>query len=184
MIVLASKSPRRKEILKSLGYEFIICPAKKDEIFDLSLNLDQALEKVAESKAKEVQFQYPDSIIISADTIVCFENKILGKPKTKREAIQTLRVLSNCKHQVKTGVCILFKEQILSHVETTDVYFKNISDLDILKYVNSGKCMDKAGSYGIQECDFVDHINGSYSNVVGLPKHVIESMMKCVALSK
>ena len=184
MIVLASKSPRRKKILKDLGYEFIVCPAKKDEIFDLSLDLDGALEKVAESKAKEVQVQYPDSIIISADTIVCFEHKILGKPKTKREAIQTLQSLSNHKHQVKTGVCILYKGHVLSHVETTDVYFKNLSNLDILRYVNSGKCMDKAGSYGIQECDFVDHINGSYSSVVGLPKHVVESMMKCVALSK
>lgn len=84
MIVLASKSPRRKEILKALGYDFIVCPALKDEVFDLNLGLDEALKKVAESKAKEVSESYSDSIIISADTIVCLDDKILGKPKSKR----------------------------------------------------------------------------------------------------
>ncbi len=184
MIVLASKSPRRKEILKSLGYDFIICPAQKDEVFDLNLTLDEALEKVALSKAKEIQYQYSDATILSADTIVCLDHKILGKPKSKTDAFETLKVLSNRKHQVKTGVCLIYKNQIYSHVETTDVYFRELSEKDIQTYVDSGKCMDKAGSYGIQECDFVDHIEGSYTNVVGLPKHVVESMMKCVALWK
>lgn len=183
MIVLASKSPRRKEILKELGYTFEICPAKKDEVFDLNLDLDEALKQVALSKAKEVQMQYPNAIILSADTIVCFENKILGKPKTEEEAIQTLSSLSNQKHQVKTGVCLLYKDQVQLHVETTNVYFKSLTKPMILAYVKSGKCMDKAGSYGIQECDFVDHIEGSYSNVVGLPKQVVVSMMKCIALN-
>ena len=166
MIVLASKSPRRKEILKDLGYDFIACPAKKDEVFDLNLDLDEALKKVAESKAKEVRESYLDSIILSADTIVCLDDKILA----------------NRRHQVKTGVCILYKNQTILHVETTDVYFKKLTEQDIISYVNSGKCMDKAGSYGIQECDFVDHIEGDYTNVVGLPKYVVESMMKDVAL--
>ena len=181
MIVLASKSPRRKEILKDLDYDFIVCPAKKDEVFDLSLGLDEALKKVAESKAKEVSEFYSDSIIISADTIVCLDDKILGKPKSKEDAIHTLKSLSNRKHQVKTGVCIIYKNQTFLHVETTDVYFKKLVDEDILSYVNSGKCMDKAGSYGIQECDFVDHIEGDYTNVVGLPKYVVETMMKDVS---
>ena len=182
MIVLASKSPRRKEILKDLDYDFIVCPAKKDEVFDLNLGLDEALKKVAESKAKEVKESYLDSIIISADTIVCLDDKILGKPKSKKDAIHTLKSLSNRKHQVKTGVCIIYKNQTFLRVETTDVYFKKLADEDILSYVNSGKCMDKAGSYGIQECDFVDHIEGDYTNVVGLPKYVVETMMKDVAL--
>ena len=182
MIVLASKSPRRKEILKALGYDFMVCPALKDEVFDLSLGLDEALKKVAESKAKEVRESYVDSIIISADTIVCLDDKILGKPKSEAEAIETLKSLSNRRHQVKTGVCVLYKNQTILHVETTDVYFKKLTDEDILSYVNSGKCMDKAGSYGIQECDFVDYIEGDYTNVVGLPKYVVETMMKDVAL--
>ena len=114
MIVLASKSPRRKEILKDLGSDFIVCPATKDE--------------------------------------------------------------------VKTGVCVIYKKQTFLHVESTDVYFKKLTEQDIISYVNSGKCMDKAGSYGIQEGDFVDHIEGDYTNVVGLPKYVVESIMKDVAL--
>lgn len=182
MIVLASKSPRRKEILKDLGYDFIVCSAKKDEVFDLSLGLDEALKKVAESKAKEVREFYSDSIIISADTIVCLNQKILGKPKSKEDALKTLNALSNRRHQVKTGVCVIYKKQTFLHVETTDVYFKKLTEQDIISYVNSGKCMDKAGSYGIQECDFVDHIEGDYTNVVGLPKYVVESIMKDVAL--
>ena len=78
--------------------------------------------------------------------------------------------------------CIIYKNQTFLHVETTDVYFKKLTEQDIISYVNSGKCMDKAGSYGIQECDFVDHIEGDYTNVVGLPKYVVESIMKDVAL--
>lgn len=108
--------------------------------------------------------------------------KILGKPKSKEDAIKTLNALSNRKHQVKTGVCVIYKNQTFLHVETTDVYFKKLTEQDIMSYVNSGKCMDKAGSYGIQECDFVDHIEGDYTNVVGLPKYVVESIMKDVAL--
>ena len=105
-----------------------------------------------------------------------------SRPKSEAEAVETLKSLSNRKHQVKTGVCIIYKNQTFLHVETTDVYFKKLSEQDIISYVNSGKCMDKAGSYGIQECDFVDHIEGDYTNVVGLPKHVVETMMKDVAL--
>lgn len=182
MIVLASKSPRRKEILQNLGYTFEIWPAKKEEVFELDLGLDQALKKVALSKALEVQTLYPDEIIVSADTIVCVDDKILGKPKSKEEAFSTLKMLSNRSHQVKTGVSVMYKDLILVHVETTNVTFKNVSEDAILAYVQSGKCMDKAGSYGIQECDFVKEISGDYSNVVGLPSRVVDSMLKCVAL--
>jgi septum formation protein len=181
MIVLASKSPRRKKILTELGYSFIVCPAHNDEIFDLSLGLDEALKKVAKQKALEVQDKYPSDLIVSADTIVCFKNLILGKPKDEQDAISTLKMLSNHKHQVKTGVCVLYKEKAIVHVETSDVYFKELSDTAILDYVHSGRCMDKAGSYGIQECDFVDHISGDYSNIVGLPKMRVDAMIKAFA---
>lgn len=150
MIVLASKSPRRKEILKALGYDFIVCPALKDEVFDLNLGLDEALKKVAESKAKEVKESYLDSIIISADTIVCLDDKILGKPKSKKDAIHTLKSLSNRRHQVKTGVCIIYKNQTFLHVETTYVYFKKLADEDILSYVNSGNVWIKQALMGFR----------------------------------
>lgn len=177
MIILASKSPRRKEILSSMGYEFEIKPSVKDEVFDSSLSLDKALEKVALSKAKEV-FTSDEDCILSADTIVVLDNIVLGKPKSRQDAIDTLKSLSNRKHQVKTGVSILYKGKEISFVDTTDVYFKELSEEDILAYVDSGKCMDKAGSYGIQECDFVDHIEGSYTNVVGLPQEMCERVLR------
>lgn len=178
MIVLASKSLRRQKILFDLGYSFIVCPSNKDEIFDLNVSLDEALKKVAIVKASDVQNSYPDAMIVSADTIVCIDGKILGKPKSKNDAIQTLSLLSGRNHQVKTGVCVMCKDLILSHVETTQVYFRELSLNQIQAYVDSGKCMDKAGSYGIQECDFVDHIEGDYLNVVGLSARVVDGLIK------
>ncbi|MCF0105466.1 MAG: septum formation protein Maf [Holdemanella sp.] len=178
MLILASKSPRRKEILKELGYSFIIHPSIGEEIFDQTKPIDEALIQVSSAKAKEVFQVYPEDLIISADTIVLLDNTILGKPESKQQAIDYLTSLSNRYHEVKTGVCILSKKGMKSHVETTKVYFKDLTQSQILEYVNSGKCMDKAGAYGIQECDFVDHIEGSYSNVVGLPKDVIKRMLE------
>ncbi len=178
MIVLASKSPRRKKILSELGYSFIVSPSNKDEVFDLNLSLDEALEKVATAKARDVKRKYPSNVILSADTIVCIDGRVLGKPKNKEEAIETLSLLSGRNHQVKTGVCVLYKDTSFVHVETTQVYFRKLSMDEIEAYVNSEKCMDKAGSYGIQECNFVDHIEGDYLNVVGLSARVVERLIK------
>ncbi len=114
MIVLASKSPRRKRDIKRLGLRFYCLSTKKDEVFDLSLGLDEALKRLFESKAKEVREFYSDSIIISADTIVCLNQKILGKPKSKEDAIKTLNALSNRRHQVKTGVCVIYKNKLFT----------------------------------------------------------------------
>ena len=110
MIVLASQSPRRKELLTSLGYEFIICPSLKEEKFDLSKDLDSALIEVAIQKGKDVLKKYPNDCIVSADTIVVYQNKILGKPSSKEEAISCLKQLSGHTHEVKTGMCVLYKE--------------------------------------------------------------------------
>ena len=177
-IILASQSPRRKEILKDLGYSFLVEPAKKEEIIDLSLDINQSIELLAYNKAKEVQENHKeDCIIIAADTVVVYDGEILGKPSTKEEAVDYLVDLSGNQHEVKTGVCVLFPNAEITFTETTDVYFRNLKDEEILKYVNKGTCMDKAGAYGIQECDFVEKINGSYSNVVGLPKKKIQSIL-------
>ena len=184
MIVLASQSPRRKELLTSLGYEFIICPSLKEEKFDLSKDLDSALIEVAIQKGKDVLKKYPNDCIVSADTIVVYQNKILGKPSSKEEAISCLKQLSGHTHEVKTGMCVLYKEMMQNKVVTTEVTFRKLSIEEILKYVESGKCMDKAGSYGIQDCDFVDSIKGSYSNVVGLDLKSIDLMLKTVQSGK
>lgn len=176
-IILASQSPRRKEILKSLGYEFKTIPARGEELLELEEGIEQAIEQLALNKAKEVQEQYPNDCIIGADTVVVFKNEILGKPKTMGEAIDTLVDLSGEIHKVITGVCICLPHEELTFSETTMVHFKELASEDILAYVNKGTCMDKAGSYGIQECDFVSEIEGSYSNVVGLPKEKVQAIL-------
>lgn len=178
MMVLASKSPRRKKILADLGYSFIVCCAERDEIFDSHLSLDEALKKVAYAKASEVKEKYPNDMIVSADTIVSIDGNILGKPKDREDAIKTLSMLSGRNHQVKTGICVMYQDSIRLHVETTQVYFRQLKMSEIESYVDSEKCMDKAGSYGIQECDFVDHIEGDYLNVVGLSGVIVDQMIK------
>lgn len=167
-MILASQSPRRKAILASLGYAFHIVASSKDEVFDLSLPIDDALKKVAASKALDVQSKYPEELIIGADTICVLDGRILGKPKSRQDAIDTLCALSGRSHEIKTAFCVLKKAQMICEVQTTMVYFRKLEMAEILAYVDSGRCMDKAASYGIQECDFVDHIEGSYENVVGL----------------
>lgn len=179
-IILASQSPRRKEILKDLGYSFLVVPSLYDEHIELANGIDQGVETLALEKAKSVQKNNPDAIIVAADTIVVLDGRILGKPKSKQEAIDMLIDLSGREHEVKTGVCISSINQDITFCETTKVYFKDLEDDSILNYVDSGKCMDKAGSYGIQECDFVDKIEGSYSNVVGLPKEKTKDILEFI----
>ena len=177
-IILASQSPRRKEILTKLGYSFVVEPARKEEIFDTSMDLNQSIEWVAYQKAKEVQEKYPNDCIIAADTVVVYEDEILQKPTTLEEATDYLVDLSGDQHEVKTGVCVLFPHSEITFTETTKVFFKDLTDEEILAYVKTGSCMDKAGAYGIQECDFVKKIEGSYSNVVGLPKGKVDAILK------
>ena len=176
-LILASRSPRRKEILSKMGYTFKVVPAVQEEIF-LGSDIDTALEQVALSKVEEVYKKYPEDIVIGADTIVVYDQQILLKPNTISEAIQTLEMLSGKMHQVKTAVAICSKNQKKVEVVTTNVYFRKLSYQQIDTYVQSGSCMDKAGSYGIQEVDFVDHIEGSYSNVVGFPKFKVKEFLE------
>lgn len=168
-LLLASNSPRRKELLEKAHFHFEVEPAKIEEIFDESLPIDQAIKKVAQAKAADVADLYPDYTVIGADTIVYFQNTRLGKPKDENQAREYLHQFSNQTHEVKTGVCIIRDHKVTTFVETTKVHFRDLSDDEIEAYVRSGKPMDKAGAYGIQECDFIDWIDGSYSNVVGLP---------------
>lgn len=168
-IILASQSPRRKEILENLGYGFEVVPSGSDEKIELEEGIDHAIEELAVEKAKEVRKRFPDDCIVAADTVVVLDGRILGKPASKQDAIDVLVDLSGRAHEVKTGVCISLPNSDISFCETTHVHFRNLEGQEILDYVDSGKCMDKAGSYGIQECDFVRKIEGSYTNVVGLP---------------
>lgn len=187
-IVLASGSPRRKELLEQVGLEFEICPAKGEEIISKSIPHEVVVE-LSEQKAKEVasavlaydeahaEITTPtDIMVIGADTVVAFEDKILGKPKDAEDAKDMLRMLSDKTHSVYTGVTIVFiskegKTGIHSFYEKTDVFFYPLSDLEIQRYIESGDPLDKAGAYGIQG-EFAKHIKGiqgEYNNVVGLP---------------
>lgn len=177
-LILASQSPRRSEILKSLGYVFSVIPAQIDEHFNPHLDIDVALQEVARRKAKAVYTDHPDAAVLAADTIVYSDYKILGKPGSREEAISMIRSLSGKMHEVKTGLCLIARGKIYEYVVTSRVFFRPLDDETINAYLDRNTYLDKAGSYGIQETDFVDRVEGSYSNVVGLPMGVVDSLLK------
>lgn len=177
-LILASQSPRRSDLLRSIGYSFEVHPSSIDETFDLSLPIDEALIKVAEKKAASVLKEFPEHIVLAADTIVFDRGKILGKPANEQEAFEMLKSLSGRSHEVKTGVVAMTKDAVQEFVETSVVTFRELSDQQILDYIHQGTCLDKAGSYGIQDVDFARSVQGSYSNVIGLPLTRTDGLLK------
>lgn len=177
-IILASQSPRRKEILETLGYPFKVVPSYAEEYFDPSLPLTKALEQVATQKASEVYEKYPDALVIGADTIVEYNGKRYGKPKDLQEARQFLEDFSGSIQHVMTGICMIYKGKRYTHVDTTNVVFRDLSPKDITYYLEHFDVLDKAGAYGIQDSDFVTKIEGSYTNVVGLGIESVKTMLK------
>ncbi len=177
-IILASGSPRRKmllnALLKKFGLKFVVIPANIEEYIPAKINdFGKFTADLAELKALEVA-QNNNGLIIAADTIVVYKNKVLGKPGSKSEAKKMLNLLSGKKHNVFTGICIVDteKNQYIKTYEKTEVSFRKLQNKEIEFYVNSGSPMDKAGSYGIQDdlgSTFVKSIKGDYFNVVGLP---------------
>lgn len=180
MIVLASQSPRRKEILKQAGLEFIVCPSNISEILDPSLPITKAIEQVAAAKAQNVADRYQNDIVIGADTLVCIEQQVLGKPKNRNEAKEMLRKLSNNTHQVITGVAICQNGKTECFHAISDVTFYSLSDNEIEAYIDTGEPFDKAGAYGIQGkgAIFVAKIVGDYYNIVGLPINALLQRLK------
>lgn len=176
-LILASRSPRRKQLLEGLGYQFETDPSTKDEIFDPYLSVDDALKKVAMSKAEDVAKRHPNDVVLAADTIVVYKDRILGKPKDSEDAFNTLKSLSGNEHEVKTGIAIVCPGHKKCSELTTVVRFRDLSDEEIQRYVDTGGPLDKAGSYGIQDVDFAESIDGSHSNVVGLPIRLTAAML-------
>lgn len=173
-LILASASPRRKELLAKTGLSFDIIPAKGEETITKTIPAEVVME-LSLQKAKEIaDMQTEDCIIIGADTIVAKGDTIMGKPKDEADAFRMLDMISDDCHQVYTGVTIIRtgeQAETLTFAEKTDVYLYPISEKDIWAYIESGDPMDKAGAYGIQG-DFAVHvkgIEGDYYNVVGLP---------------
>ncbi|MDO8992252.1 nucleoside triphosphate pyrophosphatase [Daejeonella sp.] len=173
-IILASKSPRRQELLKLMGFDFQVVLREVDESYPPGLSPSEIAVHISEKKAKAFDLLIENEIVITADTIVSLDGKILGKPENEDHAFEMLSELSGKRHDVITGVSLLKDHKLSSFYELTEVFFKEISAEQIRYYINTCQPMDKAGAYGIQEwigLVAVDRINGSYSNVVGLPTH-------------
>ncbi len=172
-LILASKSPRRKYLLEQAGLTFSIIPSNFDESSATISDPYSYVRLMAEAKAADISEQHPDCWVIGADTIVLIDNKILGKPGSNAKARSMLKQLSGKTHQVLTGYCICCKNKDTHFSETvkTDVHFKSLSDAEIEWYIQTGEPFDKAGAYAIQGIGtfLVKRINGSYTNVVGLP---------------
>lgn len=178
MFILASASPRRRELLKQIIPKFEVIPAAADEKVNLSLFPEQMACALAESKCDEVYASHTEDTVIGCDTIVCFGGEILGKPKDRSDAFETLKRLSGKTHYVITGVCVRNKYNKLTDFDKTEVKFNVLSDEFIKIYVDGGSPLDKAGSYGIQDGGIVNEYFGSYTNVVGLPVNLVRKMLK------
>lgn len=172
-IILASKSPRRSQLLEAAGFDFIIKTKDTEESYPAGLAVEKVAEFIAQKKAYAAkEFIEKGTVLLAADSIVLLENKIYGKPKDADEAFQILRELSGKVHFVITGVCLLSetKEKLFSSV--SKVYFEDLSDAEIRQYIADFQPYDKAGAYAIQEwiglCK-ISKIEGLYSNIMGLP---------------
>ena len=183
LLILASKSPRRRYLLEQAGLSFRVIPSDIDESSVAMSSPEVYARVLSEAKANDVAKKYPDKWVIGADTIVLKDGAILGKPSSQSEARTMLRRLSGQTHQVLTGyaICCLAKQRMFSETIKTDVLFKNLTDKEIEWYIQTKEPFDKAGAYAIQGLGtfLVKSINGSYTNVVGLPVcEVLEFLIK------
>ena len=169
-LILASQSPRRKELLALFGIPFTVRVADIDETMDPNGIARQEVARVSRCKALAVE-RKEDDVVIAADTIVVCRGKILGKPRSPEEACKMLHLLSGRDHQVMTGVTVLRGDKEIVFTEVTDLHFRELSDAQLRRYVATGEPMDKAGSYGIQggAALFCSRLVGDYYNVMGLP---------------
>ena len=183
-IILASSSPRRKELLEQVGLKFEIFSPDIDESVCIGESADHYVQRLAEQKAQAILAQFPDAIVIAADTILVLDHKIIGKPESKQHAFEIWTALSDRQHDVLSGVCLLSSQcdpnTIQSMVVRTKVYFQKLSQLDMEQYWPTGEPIGKAGAYAIQgyAAQFIQRIEGSYSNVVGLPLYETLQLLK------
>lgn len=190
-IVLASQSPRRKELLGRMGLEFVTQASKIDESAFDGLEARELVATLSREKAQWIARQLDgETLVIGADTVVVRDGAALGKPKDAEDAVAMLLSLSGRDHQVCTGVTVCRGERVLTQVEETQVTFRELTEAEVRQYVSTGEPMDKAGAYGIQGLGglLVEGIRGDYSNVVGLPVCRLGQMLKdfgvdCLALA-
>jgi nucleoside triphosphate pyrophosphatase len=185
-LILASESPRRRQLLQTAGFVFDVHPVKVSETPDKNLNIDEQILDIAGRKAKAAfselkSASHKNFLLLTADTMVVYHNQALGKPRNAEEAYEFLKLLSGKAHEVKTGLHLVesLSDQSVSHLETSRVIFRELSDNEIWTYIQSGEPMDKAGAYAIQGLggQFVKEFIGDYDNVVGLPVKAFENML-------
>lgn len=180
-IILASASPRRRELLERMGLEFTIRTASHDETMDPSAAPCDEVARVSRIKAQAVRsLCTPEDIIVAADTIVVSDGLVMGKPHSKEEAVSMLRRLSGHDHQVMTGLTVMQGESAETVTVTTTLRFRALSDEEIRAYVATGEPMDKAGAYAVQGIAFmfVERLDGDYYNVMGLPVCTLATMLR------
>lgn len=180
-ILLGSNSPRRKELLQSLGFDFEVVSINCDEIFSENLEVKNIASYLSELKANAFRNLEKNEILLTADTVVTFENKFLGKPKNRAEAVEMLTHLSGKTHQVYTGISFKISEKIITKTDVADVEFSEISNDEMDFYIKNYQPFDKAGSYGIQEwlgMAKISRINGSFYTIMGLPTHLVYETLK------
>ena len=181
-VILASQSPRRKELMGLFHIPFIIRVSDADETMDPGLSPQEAVALVSRRKAEAIS-RAADDVVIAADTIVVCGGEILGKPKDAADASRMLHLLSGRDHQVMTGMTLLRGEKALVCTEVTDIHFRELSDREIDAYIRTGEPMDKAGSYGIQggAALFAERLVGDYYNVMGLPVCRLGQLLREIA---
>lgn len=179
-IILASSSPRRRELMHYITDDFDVCTTNEDEILPENLDPYYAAEYLSLKKAAAASKHHPENIVIGCDTVIILNGKIIGKPKDSVNAFNILRAISGKQHDVVTGCTIICKGKIYSFSQKTSVMFYNISDNEIEEYIASGEPFDKAGGYGIQGKGalFIKGIEGDYYNVMGLPIAALAKKLK------
>ncbi len=180
-VILASKSPRRQELLRLMDIDFRVVLKDVDESYPDGLTPEEVAVYIATKKAEAFDEDITDEVVLTADTIVVIDNQVIGKPETPDHAIAMLKTLSGSVHRVITGVCLLHNHQYNKFFDVSEVFFRKLTDEEIISYVEKYNPLDKAGSYGIQErigLIGIERINGSYTNVVGLPTEKVYQQLK------
>ncbi|MCC8357009.1 MAG: Maf family protein [Oscillospiraceae bacterium] len=170
-LILASASPRRREILEHIGASFDIIPAQGEEKPPAGASGAETAMALSRAKAEEIAAGHPESVVIGADTVVEADGVLLGKPRDEADAARMLRMLSGKAHRVYTGVTVIKDGKAMTQAEETAVYFRTLTEREIAAYIATGEPMDKAGAYGYQGYAglFIEKIEGDYFNVIGLP---------------
>ncbi len=179
--ILASNSPRRKEILTQAGFQFTVLPSDVDESFSASMSPQEVPVMLAERKAKALIENCANSLVLAADTVVILENEILNKPSDKQDALHMLKKLSGKTHEVVTGIALASPQGIITAADSAMVRFRELADWEIEWYVRGGASLDKAGAYGVQ--DFIgmagiEKLDGSFYTVMGLPIYHVYQLLK------